>query len=316
MEENEIINFHKPYPLNDMELTNIRWETEQIIRSGQLSNKTWVRVLEDNIKELYNVKYAIAMSSCSMGLMICLQYITPGYYIQVPMFNWWSIHYILKIMKKQIAWNDVDLKTWLPIESYGGCSLYLNTFGSIGKSKKADVIYDSSHCLGAKIDHIGLAHVFSLAPSKLITSCEGGVIITNNEEFYKHAKEQRDKISRMSEIHALIGSVYFQHLDEILEWKKKVYLYYKKHIPGQFQEIPNNSSYNTIGFLNYENLQIPEHITIKKYYEPIVDNGIINTSKHIANNSKHIYKNMIVLPSYYNCDYKKIVDDILEVNYL
>ena len=302
----QIIPFHKPFPLNNIAMENIRWEVDRIISSGQLSNSLFVSVLEDRIKKLYDAEYIIATSSCSMGLMICLLFLE-NRYIQVPMFTWKSISYILKIMGKDVAWNDVNLKNWLPIEAYGGYSLYLNTFGNMGKSLRKDAIYDSSHCLGAKIDHMGLAHVFSLAPSKLITSCEGGIIMTNNEEFYNFAKEQRDKISRMSEIHALIGCVYLNHLDEILEWKKKVYKYYKKHIPGQFQEIPNNSSYNTIGFLNYEKLQIPEHITIKNYYEPIRDSGV-------ENNSRHIYKNIICLPSYYNCDYEKITNDILELN--
>ena len=301
------INYHKPFPLNEMSMTNIRWEIDEILKSGQLSNGIWNKVLEDKIRKLYNVKHVLTTNNCTMGLLICIAYLEKDRYIQVPMFNWWSDLYILKIMRKDIAWIDVDMKTWLPIESYGGASLYLNTFGNIGRSKRENVIYDSSHCLGAKIDHIGLAHVFSLAPSKLITSCEGGLILTNNDKLYEFALEYRNRISRMSEIHALIGCVYLNHLDEILEWKKKVRMYYEKNINGQFQEIPNNSTHNTISFLNYENLQIPEHIEIKRYYEPIWDNGI-------ENNSKKIYENIICLPSYYNCPYKEITESILELN--
>ena len=111
----------------------------------------------------------------------------------------------------------------------------------------------------------------------------------------------------MSEIHALIGCVYLNHLDEILKWKKKVRTYYEKHIPGQFQEIPDNSTHNTISFLNTEKLKIPSHIEIRQYYEPIWDNGV-------ENNSKKIYEQIICLPSYYNCPYEQISESIKEEN--
>ncbi|MCK5642391.1 MAG: DegT/DnrJ/EryC1/StrS family aminotransferase, partial [Gammaproteobacteria bacterium] len=192
---------------------------------------------------------------------------------------------------------------------YGGASLYLNTFGNIGKSVKSNAIYDSSHCLGANIEEIGLAHVLSLAPTKLVTSCEGGLILTNNKPLFDFAKEYRDKCSRMSEIHALIGLRTLEYINQVLEWKERVWHYYKSYIPGKFQEIPNNSNYNTIGFLNTEELHIPKNIKYKQYYEPIWDNGVMEKT-----NTKKIYDQMVCLPSYHGCPYVRIVDDILEMN--
>jgi len=281
---------------------------KEVLKSGMLTNDKYVRELEFMVGDMYGVEYCIATSNCTMGLLICISYLNPPY-IQVPMFNWWSDLYILKSLKQRVAWVDVDIETWLPIEAYGGASLYLNTFGNIGKSVREDAIYDSSHCLGAEINEIGLAHVFSLAPTKLVTACEGGLIITNNRELSKYAIEHRDKMCRMSEVHALIGLATLEHLDDVLEWKERVYQYYKSYIPGQFQKIPIHSNFNTIGFLNTENLKIPEFIEVRQYYEPIYDNGI-------ENNTKKIYKQMICLPSYYNAPYVDIVEDILELNNL
>ena len=306
MKNKESIPFHMPYPLLEKEIRSIQDNVKLILKSGTLTNDCWVRELEKEIQKMYGTLFVVATSSCTQGLSICLQYLEDRY-IQVPMFEWWSVLYILKALKKHIAWNDVDINTWLPKEDYGGYSLYLNTFGNMGKSIKEDAIYDSSHCLGSKIEHMGLAHVFSLAPTKLITSCEGGIIITNNQDFYEFAKEKRDRITRMSEIHALIGVFTLQHLEEILKWKRKVYNYYNQRIPGNFQLILNNSTYNTIGFLNTNELQIPNHIETKHYYEPIYDNGI-------KNNTKKIYEQIVCLPSYYNCPYEQITNDILELN--
>ena len=94
-----------------------------------------------------------------------------------------------------------------------------------------------------------------------------------------------------------------EYLYEVLAWKKKGYEYYKKNIPGQFQYISNNSNYNTIGFLNTEKLKIPEHITTKQYYEPVYQTDLLP-------NAFEVYSQMVCLPSYYGCPYKKIVEDI------
>lgn len=311
MIEKETIPYHRPITMRERDLHELQRKIEQIIRSGNLTNGEYVKALEDKIKRFYGVDYVIATSNCTMGLMICIEFLEKARYLQVPMFNWWSVLYVLNFLKKGIAWIDVDMNAWLPIEEYLGDSLYLNTFGNIGKSKRNNTIYDSSHCLGAKIEHIGLAHVFSLAPTKLVTSCEGGLIITNNKELYDFAKEYRDKICRMSEVHAVIGLATLEYLDYILQWKETVYHYYKYNLLGLFQEIPNNSNYNTIGFLNIEGLKIPKHITTKQYYEPIRESVFPNSKK---SNAENIYEKIVCLPSYYDCPYKQIVEDILELN--
>lgn len=296
-----MIPFHRPFALSWDEHGLIHDRISNCLESGQLTNGENVRLLEGKIKEMYNVEYCIATSSATMGLMLCLEYCKDDI-VKLPAFNWWSDKYALDFIKKTHMYVDIDKETWLPKSA---CNLYLNTFGNVGECEYEDTIYDSTHCLGAKITDIGLAHVFSLAPTKLVTSCEGGLIITNNSEFAEWARERRDKMCRMSEVHAIIGLQYLAHLPEILEWKRDVYHYYNAHLPGQFQVIPNNSTYNTIAFINTEGLQIPEHITTRQYYEPL-KKGLVNTD--------FVYSKIICLPSFYNVDYKGIVGAIKEVN--
>jgi dTDP-4-amino-4,6-dideoxygalactose transaminase len=305
IEEKEVIPYHLPYPLPETARRDIRWKIDDVIISGQLTNGEKVRELEEKVKELYNVEYCIATSSCTTGLMICLEYIKLPY-IQLPAFNWKSVQYIIEFLKINPWYTDIDEKTWLSEEGYQSKSLYVHTFGNVGISDKEDAIYDASHAFGALLPDIGQATVFSLAPTKLVTSCEGGLIITNDRPLYEFAKERRDKMCRMSEVHAIIGLQTLLYLDRIKEWKAKVYNYYKKNIPySQFQEVHSNSSYNTIGFLNLDNLRIPDHISYKQYYEPI-HRGLKNT--------EYVYEKIVCLPSYFNCPYSKVVTDILEAN--
>lgn len=301
----DLIPFHRPYPLSEDDNKDISWKIEDVLFTGQLTNGNNVRELEDKIAKLYNVDYCVATSSCTMGLMLCVKYTKP-YAIQLPAFNWFSDKYILDFMKIEPRYTDIDFKTWLPKQISVVRALYLHTFGNIGISDANETIYDASHALGADLKDIGLATVFSLAPSKIVTSCEGGLIITNNKGLYDFVKERRDKMCRMSEVHAIIGLQNLFYLVKVKDWKKEVYNYYKNFIPGQFQEIPYNSTYNTIGFLNLKSLKIPEHIETRQYYKPLAKLYTVITD--------YVYNNIVCLPSWYGVDYKKVVDDILKEN--
>jgi len=224
----------------------------------------------------------------------------------MPAFNWWSDLFINQMRRQKINWLDIDRETWLPKWNNGITTLYLNTFGNVSNYEgENEVIYDSSHCIGAKIPDLGRGHCFSLAPTKLITSCEGGLIVMEQIHEMEELINWRDKCCRMSEVHAIIGLETLKHLDEVKQWKRNTYDYYSTKIPGQFQKIEYDSSYNTIGFLNTEDLTIPEHITTKQYYEPI-HRGLPNTD--------YVYSKICCLPSFYNAPTEAIVESILDAN--
>jgi dTDP-4-amino-4,6-dideoxygalactose transaminase len=293
-----------------LELFEIGELVQDILESGQITNGPYVKLLEKTIKEYYNVKHVIATSNCTMGLLLCLKSFDWSERIYMPSFTWQSPYNMISNYNSKVKFLDIDKETW-NLEKYAGgydaLTFPTHTFGNIiDLGRENNVIYDGAHALGSQIKEFGWATVLSLAPTKLVTSCEGGLILTNNSDMINILRDRRDKSARMSEIHAIIGLKTFGHLREILSWKRKVYRYYKRHIPGQFQKIPIHSNYNTIGFLNTENLKIPEHITTKQYYLPLWGEDVPNTVE--------VYHKMVCLPSYYDCDFYQIVEDILELN--
>lgn len=294
------IPYHKPMPLGKL---GIQDKITKVLNTGMLTNGKYVRKLEEKIKEMYNVEECIALSSCTQGILACLYYEMSEdcnlHTISLPSFTWKSLLPIIDYTGIDIEWIDINRNTWLPLQQ---CTIGLHTFGNISDYGE---IYDGSHAFGATLKDIGKATVFSLAPTKLITSCEGGLVITNIRELGEFVREYRDKCARMSEVHAIVGLKTLEHLEEVIKWKVEVYNYYRKHIPGQFQKVPYDSNFNTIGFINTEGLVIPESIETRQYYEPL-KKGLKNTD--------YVYKNMICLPSWYGVDYKEIVRDILEDN--
>lgn len=312
---NDIIPFHKPMHLSIRETEQIMNKIDSCLHSGMLTNNKNVKELEERIKDIHKTDYAIATSSCSQGLIIALQSLihiikqsepyskifTSKAYTQS--FTWYSTAYAIDTCNIESVFCDINLDTWNMIKNQSKYTLAVpvHTFGNVSTIESDFKVYDGAHCLGAKIKDIGDATVISLAPTKLITSIEGGIILTNDHNIAKCAIEIRDKISRMSEIHAIFGNAYLNHIDEVLKWKKEVYNYYRKHLNGIFQKTAEDSNHNTIGMLT--NLKIPSHIETRKYYNPIVKNSDLP-------NTEEVFNNIICLPSWYGCPYKRIVNDI------
>lgn len=307
----KLIPYHKPMKLFPEETEQIKKKIDSCLDSGILTNKSNVRELEDRIKELHKTDYAIAVSSGTQALVIALQSLINiedkiPYHIYTQAFTWYSTPYAIQTCSRIPVYCDIDPDTWLMEERFNyKLAVPVHTFGNVKSIESDFKVYDGAHCLGTKLDDIGDATILSLAPTKLITSIEGGIILTNDQKLAKYATELRNKVSRMSEIHSVFGNTYLNHIEEISMWKKEVYDYYRKHLDGIFQKTADSHNRNTIGMLT--SLKIPAHIETRKYYQPI------QRSKDLPN-TEVIYNSIVCLPSWYGCPYKQIVNDICEFN--
>jgi dTDP-4-amino-4,6-dideoxygalactose transaminase len=307
----ELIPFHKPMFLQQDEQKEIINQIGYVMSSGQLTNNKNVRLLEERISDIHNVDYAISTSSGSQALVIAIQALMKTlnkkpHYAYTQAFTWYSTPYAIKTNNIIPSYCDIETDTWnMKQDTDYPFAVPVHTFGNISEIYADYKIYDGAHCLGAEIDDFGDATILSLAPTKLVTSIEGGIILTNYEKLAKIIIEIRDKVSRMSEIHAIFGNAYLDHLDETLKWKKEVYNFYKENLHGVFQKTDIDSNHNTIGMLT--SLKIPGYIETRKYYKPIQHSEVLL-------NTEEIYKNIVCLPSWFNCPYKQIVEDINNFN--
>ena len=78
-----------------------------------------------------------------------------------------------------------------------GASANINEIIKICKKKKIRVLEDNCEAVGAKLRNkylgtIAEAGVFSFDFGKMITTGEGGLLLTNNPKIYKFAKEYHD----------------------------------------------------------------------------------------------------------------------------
>ena len=213
--------------------------------------------------------------------------------METQSFAWFSSKWALQTSNINIIYHDINKETWL-LEDSSWNQLPIHTFGNIkhySYNKPNSYVFDGAQALGSVIKDFGLATIFSLAPTKLITSCEGGVIVTNDDELATKIKFLRDKVSRMSEINAIWGATTLRRLDEMLEWKRECREYYEKNLPGEFQKIPIDSNNATIGFLT--DMKMPPEIEFRKYYMPL-ESGFPNTN--------YVYGKIVCLPSWFGVD--------------
>jgi len=128
------------------------------------------------------------------------------------------------------------------------------------------LLEDAAHAHGSSLDgqragSFGDAGSFSFYPTKVMTSGEGGMIVTDDKKIYDRALVFRDQGKagflgnvhtemgynwRMSEIHAIIGLAQFSRLEEFIKRRREVARIYDKALKNISSLTPIHSSPNNL----------------------------------------------------------------------
>ena len=185
----------------------------KIIKSGWLTHGKYTSLFENEIKKFTKSKFAISVSSCTAGLHIsCLasgfkrhdEVIVPAqthtatahaveYTGATPIFA--DVEYPSGNMSLKKIKSKITKKTkGVILVHMAGYPCEMDKIIRFCKKKKIKVLEDCAHALGTYFKGVhagnfGLSGSFSFYPTKQITTGEGGVVITNNEKFYKKIKK-------------------------------------------------------------------------------------------------------------------------------
>jgi len=250
----------------------------EIWRSGQLTLGKFTQRLEDHFREACQVEHAVAVSSCTAGLMLILRAMDLAGRVILPSFTWTSTAHAVKWNGLNPVFCDCEPQTYtIDVQQMEGlisstvtAIVATNVFGlppdceileKIAKRHNVRLVFDSAQGFGSRYDGkpaggFGDAEVFSLSPTKGITAVEGGMVTTNDEELARRVRLMRDYgksadgsdvemmglSARMSELHAAVGLHNARRLREILDGRENTVNEYKRHLSGvrsiSFQEIP------------------------------------------------------------------------------
>jgi perosamine synthetase len=155
----------------------------------------------------------------------------------IPVFCEIGDDYVISLESlEQAVKNNDDAKYIIPVHLYGHpCNM--DDIKHLAQDKGIVIVEDAAQahgarCKGKKVGSIGEAAIFSFYPTKNMTVCgDGGMITTNNKKIYESVMKMRDvgrltkythdKIGytmRLNSVNAAIGKVQLKHLDE---WNQK-----------------------------------------------------------------------------------------------
>jgi dTDP-4-amino-4,6-dideoxygalactose transaminase len=185
----------------------------ETLRSRWISTGPKCQELEVLFRESLNVKYALTTSSCTAGLHLAMMVlnIREGDEVIVPSLTFAATANVVKYVGATPVFADVKSHLDLTIDPedmerkvtrktkavipmhYGGFPADMDAIMAISKKYNLKVVEDASHSplseyKGEKLGSIGDIGTFSFFSNKNISTGEGGIFVSNNEEYVKRAK--------------------------------------------------------------------------------------------------------------------------------
>jgi perosamine synthetase len=222
-------------------------------------------LFEKKFAEYIGVKYAIATSSCTGALHIALSAsgIKASDEVIIPDITWSATAFVIKYLQATPIFADIDPITWcidpidvkkkitsktkaiIPVHLYGHPA-EMNQINEIAKKHNLFVIEDAAESIGAeyyghKTGSIGDFGCFSFHGTKTITTGEGGMITTNNDDLYQKARflarmaKSPTKLFwtlgiglkyLMSDMQAALGIAQLSRIEYLLTKKRNIFNWY------------------------------------------------------------------------------------------
>ena len=344
---------------------------KELISGGDLIKK-----FEKKISNFLNVKHTLSCSSgtAALHLSFLALGIKKGDVIIMPIINFISSFNMSNSLGAKIFFADVDSKTGQMTPQHlvscikknkikrikavitmymGGYPENIIKFYKLKKKYNFKIIEDCCHAFGSKYfekkklikigscKHSDIA-TFSLHPLKPITTGEGGLITTNDNNIYNKVSMLRshgiikdkkfhwnyDVLQtgynyRLSDINCALGISQLTKIKNFLQKRKKIYLFYKKNLDG-YKKIISFPDYNknnlpsyhlVIININFKNIReknnflkylINNSIMCQFHYIPINKFSILRNYKKRFNSSEIYYKTSLSIPIFHKATSKQL----------
>lgn len=186
-----------------------------VVRSRWVTQGPKVLEFEDLVKNYTGSKYAIATSSATTALFLSLilMGVEKDDEVIVPSFTFIATANVVLQVGAKPVFVDIDPRTYnidpsrieekitsktraiMPVD-FGGLPADMDAIKKIAKKHDLFVLADAAASIGSsykgkKVGTLADISCFSFHPKKIITSGEGGMILTNNKNWEKRARVLR-----------------------------------------------------------------------------------------------------------------------------
>jgi len=220
-----------------------------ILTTGMITKGEYLREFEKAVRNHLGVKHAIAVSSCTSGLMLTYRGLGLTGDVVVPSFTFMATVSSLVWSGLRPVFADVDpgttnldpLAAEEAITPQTSAIVAVHNFGNpaeidslqrVAKRHGLKLIFDAAHGFGALYQGVPVgkqadAHVYSLSPTKLLIAGEGGIVATDDDDLAIRIQMGREYgnsgnydsafaglNARMPEFNALVGLRSLERLEE------------------------------------------------------------------------------------------------------
>lgn len=281
-------------------------EVIKVLKSATITQGSKLVEFENSVKEKLNVNHAVAVNSATSALhLACIALnLSKGDYLWTSSISFVAssncglycgakVDFVdinpktglisIKALKRKLEFAAIKNKlpkVLIPVH-LAGSSCDMESIKELSKEYGFKIIEDASHAIGGKYkdNYVGSCQysdisVLSFHPVKIITTGEGGMVLTNNEDIHQKVKMLRGHgitsevfeletpgpwyyeqqllgfNYRITDIQAALGTSQLKKLDQFVQNRNKVADYYRNKLTNnkyfKLMELPQNvySSYH------------------------------------------------------------------------
>jgi len=244
----------------------------------------YIKRFEKAFAEYLEVKHAMTTSSCTGALHLALVAlgIGKGDEVIVPDMSWIATASAVCYTGAKPVFADVLPYTWcidqqsirekitsrtkaiIPVHLYGHPA-DMGDIEDIADEHNLWIVEDAAPALGAKYQGVkvgswGTFGCFSFQGAKMVSTGEGGMLVTSNTELYEKAKHyaEHGRISsgfeigdigfkyKMSNLQAALGLAQLERIDELIAKKKQIFNWYYEELKGIDYIFLNDKPHHTL----------------------------------------------------------------------
>ena len=281
-----------------------------VLEEGRLRNGKNLRLFEKMIADYLCIKHSIALDSDSSALETVLQYynikdreviVCTNSFISIPNSVLYASGKVVfaDIRNESLSMDPNSLKQSISNNTCGVIVTHIAGFPNPDLKEIKEVcsdndlflIEDATHAIGAAMDNqkvgtFGDAAVFAFTPTKVLTTGEGGMLVTNNSELAEYARlysyygsgsgktnfENLGRYMMMPEISAILGIHQLNRIEEFIAKRNQIADIY-------------NSAFDQMDFVNTVKCPTANRSSYYKY--PLILSPKINKTKFVRSLSEY-----------------------------
>lgn len=213
-------------------------------------------------------RHAVSLPSCTSAIHLSLAAlgISPGDEVIVPECTWIATAAPINYVGATPVFVDIDPRSWcidvesfrqaitsrtravIPVDLYGDMPNWTDLL-ACAREHRIPVIEDAAEAVGSMFGKshaggLGDIGVFSFHGSKTLTTGEGGMLVTNDEQLYERVLVLRDhgrapgdrqffnrEVAfkyKMSSLQAALGLAQLERIDELIARKRQIFDWYRE----------------------------------------------------------------------------------------